>query len=206
MTYTEFKDFLMLHLWKQGDTAVIAALDTLIVLATSELNRLLKVEQRSILVDLPVTATQVPLPADCREVRHLQLLGVGPMQYAIPAQFANFLQLNVGNTDLNYYTVVNNVIQLLGSFSVEVPAVIRLTYYANLPDFKATDASWVADDFLDVLLYATLKHSAPFLREDDRVKLWLTMYGDALASAIVENEDRKYAGSPLRINFGDGIA
>ena len=206
MTYQEFKDFLVFHLWKVGDAQVIAALDTLILLATSELNRILKVEQRAMITDLPVTALTVPLPTDCREVRNLQLIGVTEMEYVIPSQFMRYSQANVANQNLNVYTVVNNVIQLLGSFSVDVPSTIRLMYYANLPDFATDGTSWVADDYLDVLLYATLRHSAPFLREDERVALWDNMFKDAVVSAMGENEDRKFAGSPLQVKFGKGIA
>ena len=57
---------------------------------------------------------------------------------------------------------------------------IVINYQRRVPDFKTTDTSWLADEELDLLTYATLYHSAPFLREDERVALWQQMYIEAL--------------------------
>jgi hypothetical protein len=56
-----------------------------------------------------------------------------------------------------------------------------------------------------VYLYCVLKHTAPFLREDERLGTWDAMYGNAIGTALEENNERKYAGSPLKMHFPAGI-
>ena len=200
MTYSDFKTYIITHLWKAGDAVVIANLDNIIATANAELNRVLKVEDRTTSLALSITTNSYTLPADFREMRMVTVKNIGLMEYLPPQDFAQ-MQNGYPNDMLVYYTIVNKALRFTGGMSVSVPLTGELVYYANVPDFKVTDVSWMADNYFDVYLYCVLKHTAPFLREDERVQMWTTYYDTALNSAIEENENRKYGGSPLTINF-----
>lgn len=53
---------------------------------------------------------------------------------------------------------------------------IVIHYMRRVTGYKETGASWLTEDNLDLLVYATLQHTAPFLREDTRVPLWESKY------------------------------
>jgi hypothetical protein len=206
MTYDEFKDYVVTHLWKMGDSVVIDKLDTIITTAESELNRTFKVEDREKIAILTTYLDFIDLPADYRELRHVYT-DAGPMKYLIPADFTD--QRARGQHTQYGYTVVNKTLRFLEGGTTLNPGTVSRTYkvlyYANLPKFKDNDESWMADDYFDVYLYCVLKHTAPFLREDDRIPTWQTYFGDAFATAMTENDDRKYAGSPLKVKFPLGV-
>lgn len=58
------------------------------------------------------------------------------------------------------------------------PIVVH--YQRRIPSFRAEDTSWLADEELDLYVYAVLSETAPFLREDERVQTWAAFYSDAL--------------------------
>jgi hypothetical protein len=202
MTYAEFKAFVTTFLWRDGDTVLTNNLDNLIKMANAELNRVFKVEDRTITATTPVTDNTATVPSDYREMRSLSLTDVGPMTYLTPLEFSRQDVINAGRQRLPIFTVSNDLILLSGDFSPENPGEMTMVYYANIPDFAVTDTSWVADDYLDVYAYCVLKQSAPFLREDDRLQVWTSAYGAALQSALDENAARKYTGSPQKITYG----
>lgn len=206
MTYAEFKDFIMMHLWKMGDAVVIANLDNLIQMAESELNRTFKVERRTCIKEALVSDTMLSLPVDYREMRHLTIPTIGDFEYVMPAEFEHFARRAASGGFLPYYTVVNNCIRLIGNFTADVPKTAVMTYYTNIPAFRQTNVSWLADEYLDVYAYCCLKHTAPFLREDDRIPVWKAMFDEAHGGAMEENDMRKYSGSPLKMKFPRGIA
>jgi hypothetical protein len=202
ISYSDFKAFLTTFLWRDGDTVLMANLDSLIKMAETELNRIFKVEDRAVLVDLQATSASLDVPSDFREMRSLSMQGVGPMTNLSPLEFSRQDAMNGGRQVLPIFAITNNTIRLSGGFSVETPTALSMVYYSNIPDFKTTGASWVADTYLDLYTYTALKHAAPFLREDDRLAVWDAMAKAALTAALDENAQRKYAGSPQKITYG----
>lgn len=200
MTYATFKAYLQQHLWKRGDPGLIEALDTLIKTADSELNRVLKVEDRNASVSLVVTQNDVALPSDYKYTRSVSMAGVGRLSYVTPAEL--FVLIDAyPSQQLDVYSTRNGSLLLGTDASIAVPKAAVLEYYADVPNFQTAGTSWVADEYFDVYLYCVLKHTGPFLREDERVQMWLGLFNDALQSALDTNEDVKYAGAPLTIKF-----
>lgn len=199
-TYDQFKDYLIVHLWKVGDSVVIDNLDALIKTANAELNRVLKVIDRDVSMSLSITALNTALPSDFRSMRDLFLTGVGQMTYITPQQLLLDRE-TCDDTLLSGYSTQAGELLVTGGVSASSPVTGTMNYYANIPDYKTTGVSWVADNYYDVYLYCVLKHTAPFLREDERLAMWSGMYGSAMESVMDENEDRKYSGGPLNVTF-----
>lgn len=78
---------------------------------------------------------------------------------------------------------------------------VLLDYERKIPDFKTTDTSWLADDYLDLYTYGTLIHSAGFIREDERLPNWGQLFEKAIETATEDSEFNKrrgvYASKPL---------
>ena len=205
MTFDEFQTYLMTHLWKTGDSIVLNNLPTIILTAEAELNRTLKVEDRVSVLDMQATSIAWPLPPDYRSMRHLSSPQRGEMNYNIPADFAN--KRAAKTCTGKDYTVVNKTLRLIGNITPEAPLDLETWYYRNIPkmaDDPEETSNWLLQDYFDVFLYCVLKHTAPFLREDERLQVWGTLFSDAMIAALDEDNDRKYAGSPLKVKFPAG--
>lgn len=206
MTYDEFKTYLLVHLWKMGDSVIIENLDTIVKTAEAEINRDLKVEDRVIVADIVAEDTTWPVPDDFQVLRHASSPQCGEMKYLIPSDFAN--RKATRRISTREFTVANRNLRLIGNITVETPVTIELWYYRKVPFFPTLgedETSWVVEDFFDVYLYTVLKHTAPFLREDDRLNTWGALQAAAMQSAMDDSLERKYAGSPLKIQFPAGV-
>jgi len=200
MTYAEFKTHLADFLWKANDTDLIAALDNLVLMADAELNRKLAgIKRREVTIPIVMTSSEYPLPADLSYIDSVAEEGAGPFSKGNRNQFeADSLIVGLtGGATCRYYDD-GTTLYIAGGMSVTNTLKVSLTYHNHIPDFKAADTSWLADEYLDLYTYATLKHTAPYLREDDRLALWLSMYEDALTSVLEDDMfNIAYGGSPL---------
>ena len=195
MDYQEFKTYLETFLWKVGDSVLIANLDNIITMAEHELRRKLPINVRETSTVLVAEGVVVPLPVDFSQMIYL---GDGDNSYSNVTAYALQSERirNTGST-VPIYHVQNGALMLANNASVSDPLSLNLVYRAKLPDFAIADSSWLADDFLDLYTYAVLKHSAPFLREDERIPVWQGLYSDALDSVIEDNLwGQEYGGSP----------
>lgn len=207
MTYAEFKAFVSVFLWREGDAVLLAALDALIRMGEAGLQRELKVQDGQATALLTFVDSQMPvaLPLDYRSPDRLLGPG-GDYEYRTPGQFWE-LTASGGGTGLpaeeGTFTIIGRDLYISGFPSVQAPAEVRLIYYRTVPSYQVTDASWIADLHLDLFTYATLQHAGRFVRDDDRVPGWQEGYNTALASAIGEDTiNRTARGAPLRMRFG----
>jgi hypothetical protein len=171
-------------------------------MAHAALSRKLTLSRREEELTISVTSETYTLPSDFKQI--IALSGpLGPMCNATANHIASDrLKTPSANTSGNYH--VNSVsgahvLQLAVSASVSAPVELTLIYRTEIPDFATTDASWLAEEYLDLYTYAVFKHSGPFLREDERVALWKSYYDEALFSALEEEAfSISYGGSPLK--------
>ena len=74
------------------------------------------------------------------------------------------------------------------------------TYYAK-PTLLRSASGDAATHFLivnapDLLLYGSLLEATPFLKNDERVALWSTLYATALSAYLARENDEEESGSP----------
>ena len=203
MTFQQFIDYLTTHLWKIGDSLVVNNLPTIIKTADAELNASFKVEDRNTIMEATAVSRRIQMPLDFRSMIALANPRYGGMTYRSQRLFSTDLINNMHGTPNGSYTVSGNSIYLTGSPSVDQPFDLVMIYYRNLPDFAVEDQSWMADKFLNVYLYCVLKHTATFLREDERLAVWTALYQEAFNLAMEENaHEVKFAGTPLKMHMG----
>lgn len=208
MNYAQFKTYVSTFLWKQNDTDLANNLDSLIRMADGELNRVLDIQRREKTVLIAPTTEDYVLPADFRHI-----ISVNNAAVTSAGAFANSTALDVyrmrqrtSSTGIfPIYAVAQGdgsqkLLLLVGPFSVAAPGELVLIYNTNVPDFAVTDSSWLEADFLDLYVYTILSHTAPFLREDERLPIWTEMKNSAIGSAIAEDRHSvKFGGSPLQM-------
>lgn len=203
MNYLQFKTYLANFLWRPNDANLIANLDTLVLMATSELRRRLLVKDRELVATISATANPFPAPSGFTHMIELRYNGI-PLKRVESYQATDFtFDYYAGTTSPtvgDYYYVGNQLIYFQGQASVEVPVSFSMRYRSGLPALSGDiDTSWLIDDYIDLYIYAVLKHTAPYLREDERVALWTSLYENALQSA---NEEAAHeitrGGTPSR--------
>lgn len=207
MNYAAFRAYLTNFLWRQNDTDLVANIDNLILMANHELNRTLNIEDRNVSLVINPTSADYTLPANFRQMNSLNDMNVTPGRVK---GFANTTVLDIlekrvqtrGNVLLPFYAVDRSeqvaILRMVAPFSVDNPGELILSYRADVPNYAVTDASWLATRYLDLYTYTVLSHCAPYLREDERLEVWIGKKGEALNSALDENErEVKFGGSPL---------
>ena len=70
---------------------------------------------------------------------------------------------------------------------------------AALSDSNTTN--WLLTYAPDVYLYGSLLHSAPYLKEDERVTVWGQLYAAAVVQLNLQSERVKNSGSGIRLNI-----
>lgn len=197
MDYASFKTYLTTFLWKAGDSVLIANLDNLISMANHELDRVLRVERRHTGDLLLVDALDVALPADYHAIRSLEAtsteITVTKFTYIEPSRLVHMRRIGQNRSWVPFYSIRNRTLMFSGPVA-DGPINVQLEYVSKIPDFAVTDNSWLADEFLDLYTYAVLKQSAMFLREDERLSGWQSLFADGVMQAIDDSEFNQTRG------------
>lgn len=219
MLYTDFKTYLRTFLWKQNDADLAASLDNLILMGEGELNRRLDVTRRNVTVLITPTTQDYELPANFRNiisVNNLSTDSKGDFSQTTLMDLYKMRQEYASNHIMPVYAIDQGddatsssgdgtsapaILRLVGPFSVSTPGNLVLVYRANVPRFALlSKESWLVTNYLDLYVYTVLSHTAPFLREDERVSLWMAYKESAITTAIEEDRHNiAFGGSPLQM-------
>ena len=78
---------------------------------------------------------------------------------------------------------------------------IQMAYLAKTPALTdAAPSNWLLEYAPDVLLYGALKHSAPYLGEDNRLAVWGSLYASGIEALNSETESAIVSG-PLSMRI-----
>ena len=79
------------------------------------------------------------------------------------------------------------------------------TYYKRFdtPVLDA-DTNWLLTNAYDVYLYGSLAHASPYIKEDERVGLWVQGYNSAVSALNKADRRSTFAGAPLAVRNGTG--
>jgi len=79
---------------------------------------------------------------------------------------------------------------------------VMMIYRASIPALSDSNTSnWLLEEAPDAYLYGTLMQTAPWLREDERVAMWGSLYTQAIQSVNKDGEVAKHGGSGLRMKI-----
>ena len=208
LSYNQFKDYLTTFLWKSNDTTLVASMDSLIAMANAELSSKLNIQRRQQTALIAPESQDYVLPDDFRSMVSLTNAVPSGRDYIMKSVTLSDLYQQRARSSgaLSLIYAVDTaqavpILRLVGPFSAGSPGSMVLVYRSAIPDYQVTDASWVADLYLDLYTYTVLSHAAPFLREDERVPIWVQMKGAALEAALMEDAHHiNHGGSPLQMS------
>ena len=199
-TYAELQSSIADFLNRDDLTAEIK---TFIALGEAELRRDVRHWRQEKRSTAEIDTQYSAVPADFLEVirfyvtsnntRPLELIS----QYELLDRKAR--NLNAGGFPA-YYAITAGEIEVFpvpdGTYTSE------LYYYADIPSLSdSATSNWVLQYHPDAYLYSALKHSAPFLVEDQRLTVWAALYQAAIDRINEDSARVKAGGSGLRMKL-----
>jgi len=199
-SYTDLKTQVSNYLARQDLTDKIP---TFIELAEIRLNRDLRLRQtlQNSIYTMVAGTKEVPVPSDFMEMKE-QHLNTNPITnltfQSASVYFRNGLVNTVGKP--KYYTQISQ--NFAYAPTPDSDYQVEMTYYKKPTLMSDTNPS---NEYLiycpDLLLYATLGESAPYLMDDARLSTWQLLYDRGLASLTKSNEESEYPAQPLAIQL-----
>lgn len=146
---------------------------------------------QSIVTDTSVGQV-ITLPSDYREIQAIYIAfgGVGLEIFPLPPQ--RLADILVTGGPPAGYVVIGNEIRLVGGTG---DMDYTLVYFQEMPSISSTQ-NWLILREPGLYLYTALTHSAPYLKNDERLVTW-----GSLAKAIrdgmqAEDDSARYGNAP----------
>lgn len=141
------------------------------------------------------------VPSDYLEVRSLKVTSSSPVE---PLTFVSIEEMD--NMDAQstaggiprYFTIVGNQIRVHptpdGEYTTE------LVYYSKISKLSdSVSSNWILTSHPDVYLYGALIQAAPYLKDDERVNIWSTLYAAGMDALRVSDERAATSGGAISI-------
>ncbi len=147
------------------------------------------------------------VPADFRQATNLRLTSTSPTKPLVFRTAADMLNLQEVHGDTAgepvWYSVVGSNLQVVPAPGQTYTA--ELTYYGKLTALSdGAPSNWMLSKHPDAYLYGSLVHSAPYLKDDDRIQIWGGLVQAALES-IRRDDDGYKIGGAAPSSFGRAI-
>ena len=171
-------------------------------LAEKRLNRDLRLRQMLQQSTYSLTSGyKVPTPTDFLEMKdiHIDANPVVNLNFKTVSQFYRLGTSSSTGQPINYTLVSDNFVlapRPIGS------STINMTYYKIPKVLSDTNPS---NEYLevcpDLLLYASLVESTPFLMNDERLATWEALYTRGLTSITKSDEQSEFPAQPLAVQL-----
>jgi len=208
-TYTELKDAIADWLDRSDLTARIP---DFIALAEARINRELRIRPMEVRSTMYTTADQqyFQLPGGYIQMRNIQLNTnpTTPLEYITP----EMLDRLYGSTTTGKpraYTLIGDEIQLApipdSAYQVEMAFYEKFTALGDGTSGTVT-SNWLTTNAPDVLLYGALMEAEPFIKNDERIPVWLNGYSNAINKLQQQDQRDRHSGSAMRVrNIYSGV-
>lgn len=177
----------------RSDAAFLAVIPDLIALAEAEMRREVRARGEVQTLDLTITEDSYPLPCGFDGI--VSMNGRGDVIREITQVSSDILDKTTypdGWLFGNAYTISGNSI-----YFGRAPGDIRLRYRAMFsPLGPRCRCNWILSKAPDAYLYGALKHSAPYLEDDERLPMWGRLFADAI-DGINRQAIAQTTGGPL---------
>jgi len=154
--------------------------------------------------DITLSTSPAPLPEDCRELLSLRYndgTNFGPIDIRTPEQLPRYRQA-YGLTGVpRAVAVISNGESLELAPVPDVSLVAKGTYITKLVKLTSglATSNWLLLGHPDIYFYGSLVHSAPFLKNDERIMTWQGFYDKGLAELDALIKRRNFGGNTPRV-------
>lgn len=182
------------------DNAEISAyVPDFIALGEADLWNDVRTREMESVTTITLSGSTQALPTNCIEIRRVdkwENSAYTNMQYVSEDTLTQKYKAS-GNPE--YFTIIGSTIYFESDGS---GMVVRISYYNKMDPLATTSTNSLLTNRPNLYLYSALKHSAPFMQEDNRIAVWAQMYASHVDSAnmadmnrysgpiIIENENR----------------
>jgi len=189
-----------------------ARIPDFIALAEARINRELRIRPMEVRSTMYTTADQqyFQLPGGYIQMRNIQLNTnpTTPLEYITP----EMLDRLYGSTTTGKpraYTLIGDEIQLApipdSAYQVEMAFYEKFTALGDGTSGTVT-SNWLTANAPDVLLYGALMEAEPFIKNDERIPVWLNGYSNAINKLQQQDQRDRHSGSAMRVrNIYSGV-
>ena len=208
-TFTELKDSIADWLDRSDLTDRIP---DFITLAEARINRDLRIRPMEVRSSMVTTSGQryFNLPGGYLQMRNIQMNTnpITPLEYITPEMLDRLYGSSTTGKP-RAYTLIGDEIQLApipdSDYTVEMAFYEKFTPLGDGAS-GTTTSNWLTLNAPDVLLYGALLEAEPFIKNDERVNLWINAYNSAITRIQDSNARDRHSGSAMRIrNIYSGV-
>ena len=176
-----------------------SAIPSFITLAEAKFNRKLRVRQMVKRANATLDTQYFAFPADFLQAKEFQL-NTNPITYL---QYVTQNQGDYGSAT-NYvaagkpqfYTIIGTQIQVIPTPDTGYTG--ELTYYGKIPTLSDSNTSnWLLAYAPDLYLYGSLVEATPYLKDDERLAVWSTLYTNSLGDIEIADQRASVASTPI---------
>ena len=199
-TYSDLKSTVADWLNRQDLTSVIPSF---ISLAEAGFNKNEELRLKPSIVRATATfdGQYEALPSDYLEMLNLTVDVSGEtkkLQFLTMNQMDNYRAAFTSPNVPKYYSIVGGQLELLPT-PPSPGYTAEMVYYAKIPALSDSNTTnWLLTAHPDVYLYGTLIQSAPYLRDDERIATWSTLFTKAVEDAHAADDRALFAGAVLK--------
>jgi len=208
-TFTELKDAVADWLDRSDLTARIP---DFIALAEARISRELRIRPMEVRSIMYTSSGQkyFNLPGGYLQMRNIQLNTnpTQPLEYITPEMLDRLYGSNTTGKP-RAYTLIGDEIQL--SPIPDAAYELEMAFYEKFTALGDGTSGTVTTNYLtknapDVLLYGALMEAEPFIKNDERIPVWLNGYSNAIENLQKADQKDRHSGSAMRIrNIYSGV-
>ena len=208
-TFTELKDAIADWLDRSDLTARIP---DFITLAEARINRELRIRPMEVRSTMETTSGQqyFNLPGGYIQMRNIQLNTnpTAPLEYITPEMLDRLYGSSTTGKP-RAYSLIGDEIQLApipdSAYTLEMAFYEKFTALGDGTSGTVTN-NWLTLNAPDVLLYGALLEAEPFIKNDERVPVWLNGYSNAIDKLQKADARDRHSGSAMRVrNIYSGV-
>ena len=170
-----------------------------ISLAEATFNRLIRHRKMLCRATATLDAQFTALPADFLEAKNVQLntSPVTSLEFVTMEYADKLRQSYVTASTPIYYTLVGDTLEVVPTPSDD--QTIELVYYKKITPLASGSGNWLLTWHPDLYFYASLQHSAPYLKDDSRLEVWSSITANLIEQINQESDRAEHSGAVLRV-------
>ena len=192
-TFADLKTSIANYLNRSDLTSVIP---DFITLTEAKLNRILRIRPMQKRVSTTLTSGDafVDLPNDFLEATQI-FIDSNPNKVL---NYVNANQIELENTQESsgtpsQYTITGDEFQL--SPIPDSSYTLKISYYAKIPALSTSNTSnYLLLSYPQVYLYGSLLEAQPYIVNDERITVWMSLFNEAVQLINRDDEQGRYSG------------
>ena len=195
-TFSGLKTTIADYLNRDDLTSIIPSF---ISIAEAKFNRKLRVRQMVKRATATLDTAFFAFPSDFLQAKEFQL-NTNPITYL---EFVTEKQGDLMRQDAiiapgkpKYYTIVGTQLEVIATPDSSYTG--ELTYYGKIPALSDSNTSnWLLAYAPDLYLYGALVEATPYLKDDERLGTWSTLYTNSLGDIEVADQRASVSSTPI---------